>query len=537
MEDWQPDYVSEYISRIKRIDIIRADVNYVVGAKAYYATRPVEFIEHFTITYDPRNKFPLPKRMPFILFKRQREFVEFLTECVDESANGLVEKSRDMGATWLCCAYTVWLWLFGVGAAIGWGSRKEMLVDRIGDPDSIFEKLRMIINNLPAEMLPRHFNADAHMTYMKILNPETGATITGESGKHIGRGGRKTIFFKDESAHYESPEMIESALGDNTDVQIDISSVNGSGNVFYRRRHAGVIWRPGKEIEARKTRVFIMDWRDHPLKTQEWHDTRKATAEAEGLLHIFNQEVNRDYTGSKERIIIPQEWVRAAIDAHIKLGIAPEGAKIAGQDVADGGADKNSLIARHGIVCIFAEHWGGDAGEAARRAIPQCTELGVTELYYDSVGIGTGFKVAANTMKKEVSYPRHLKIWPWNGGATPLDPTDNVIPNDPNSPLNKDQYGNLKAQAWFRVRARFYKTYRAVNFGDKYPADQLISIDSRLPNLHQLTTELSQPVRKNTGEGKTIVDKSPDGTPSPNLADGFIMCYNPTRTISIFDVL
>jgi hypothetical protein len=79
--------------------------------------------------------------------RRQREFIEFLYACLQAPAHGLVEKSRDMGATWLACAFSIWLWLFWKGAAIGWGSRKQPLVDQLGDPDSIFEKMQMLIRN------------------------------------------------------------------------------------------------------------------------------------------------------------------------------------------------------------------------------------------------------------------------------------------------------------------------------------------------------------------------------------------------------
>lgn len=532
---WIEDYSAEYERRYKIIHSLRSNAAQLAVVKAFYADNPLEFISDFCITYDPRNDPPVPKVMPFVLFPRQRDFVIFLHDMLTSKECGLVEKSRDMGASWICVAFSVWLWLFHAGSAIGWGSRKEEYVDKKGDPKAIFPKIRQILENLPAFMLPRGFNMDAHATYMKIINPENGSTITGEAGDNIGRGGRTTIFFKDESAHYERPELIEAALGDNTDVQIDISSVNGSANVFYRRRMAGEIWADGKTIPSGKTRVFIMDWRDHPAKTQEWYDRRKAKAVDEGLLHMFAQEVDRDYAGSIDRIIIPQEWARAAVGAHIKLGIPAEGMKIAMQDVADGGADKNALVVRHGIVCIAADHWGGEAGDAARRTIPQCGELGVEELYYDSIGVGVGFKTQVNNMKDLPTFPKRLRLSPWNAGAPPLDPEEHVILGDLETPLNKEQYANMKAQAWFRTRARFYKTYRAVTFGDKYPPEDLISIDSRLPNLHQLLMELSQAVKKDNGEGKTTVDKKPEGSVSPNLADAFIGCYNPCREASIFD--
>jgi phage terminase large subunit len=124
--------------------------------------------------------------MPFILFPKQREFIEFLYACLQAPAHGLVEKSRDMGATWLACAFSVWLWLFWKGAAIGWGSRKQPLADKLGDPDSIFEKMRILIRNLPKEFLPEGFNDQEHMAQMRIVNPETGATITGDIGDTLG---------------------------------------------------------------------------------------------------------------------------------------------------------------------------------------------------------------------------------------------------------------------------------------------------------------------------------------------------------------
>ncbi len=205
------------------------------------------------------------------------------------------------------------------------------------------------------------------------------------------------------------------------------------------------------------------------------------------------------------------------------------------QDVADGGGDKNALVAGRGMVCQFADHWGGEAGEAAKIAVPKCVELGVTDLYYDSIGVGAGFKTQINTMKALPSWPSSLKVYPWNAGAHPLRPDSPSIPNDPKSPKNKDQYKNMKAQAWFSGRARFYKTWRAVTYGDVYPVDELVSIDPTIPRVHELSLELSQPVRKDNGEGKTVVDKKPDGAFSPNLADGFIGWLFPCKAISVFD--
>jgi phage terminase large subunit len=537
-KNWPPNYLAEFARRESLLDDLETDLELRQDFLTHYKHNPIDWITDWGITFDPRNKDPLPKVMPFMMFQKQRDFIEFLLPCLNDNESGIVEKARDMGASWLCVAFSTWLWLFHDGSAIGWGSRKEEYVDKKGDPKAIFPKIRQQLEYLPHWMLPKGFGMDTHATYMKIINPENGATITGEAGDNIGRGGRTSIYFKDESAHYEHPESIEAALGDNTDVQIDISSVNGSANVFYRRRMAAEMWEQGKVIARGMVRLFIFDWRDHPGKTQEWYDARYRKAEREGLMHVLAQEVDRDYTSSVDRVIIESKWVRAALDAHIKLGFGAGGEKTAGQDVADEGGDKNALAIRHGVILQYVDHWAGDPGEAANIAVPKCIEYQVNELYYDSIGVGAGFKVGINNLKKMQAFnPKTLRIYPWNAGAKVLDPEEHLIPNDDQSPTNEDFFENLKAQAWWKLRTRFYKTWRCITYGEVYNSNELISLPSQMPKVQELMMELSQAIHKYSKSGKTMVDKKPDDARSPNLADAVVMCYCPVREISIFDVL
>ena len=131
---------------------------------------------------------------------------EWLHERYRTRTSAPVEKSRDSGLTYIACAFSVWLWIFVPGVQIGWGSRKEMLVHRAGDQASIFEKIKSIIENLPPFLLPEGFKADADLNYMKFVNRETGAAITGEAGGNIGRGGRCTLYFIDEAAFLKALE-------------------------------------------------------------------------------------------------------------------------------------------------------------------------------------------------------------------------------------------------------------------------------------------------------------------------------------------
>jgi phage terminase large subunit len=545
---WPPDYRAVYAWRLRQLQELQADPRLLASAKAYYRLHNDEFIMHWMDTYDPRRSGV--KWVPFVFFIRQAEFIRFLNECSRDNENGLTEKCRDMGATWLCCGYSVHSWLFNKNDAIGWGSRKQELVDKIGDPSSIFEKLRLLVRRLPKIWHPEGLKERDHLTFMKMVNPENGSVITGETGDNIGRGGRTRIYFKDESAHYERPEKIEASLGDNTNCQIDISSVNGLGNVFHRKREAGIDWKPGHaQLLPGHTRVFVFDWRDHPDKTQEWHDQRKAKAEREGLQHLFAQEVERNYSAAISNTIIPYDWIVASIDAHTKIkwrdakgnihiGITPEMIPnnwIAGLDVADGGIDRNALGLRQWIIWRDVEEWGErDPGVTTRRAIQRIRlhQLGRVrsqiKVQYDSIGIGSSVKSEYNRLvdTKDI-LPNEIAFVGWNAGAAVTQPFFHVIADDDQSPMNKDFFHNFKAQAWWSLRTRFYKTWNNITNGVIYDIDELISLDSSMKLLWQLIKELAQPTSDPGSSLRMVVNKQPDGMKSPNLADAGVMMYFP----------
>jgi phage terminase large subunit len=532
--DWPVDYRRIFKQRQKQF-VACTDVKYQIGAKAFYKDRPIDFINDWGVTYDPRNVARgLPTTVPFILFDRQRDIIDFLLSCLYDRESGLIEKTRDFGATWAAVGFSAWLFLFHPGASIGWGSRKENLVDRIGDPDSIFEKIRIFLLALPKWFLPAGFNERLHFSYMKIINPETGGSITGEAGDNIGRGGRKLIYFKDESAHYERPEKIEAALGDNTDVQIDISSVNGPGNIFHRRRQAGRIWSPGSIMPKSTTRILVLDWHDHPGKSQEWYEGRRAKAESEGLLHIFLQEVDRDYSSAQEGVLIPGAWVKAAIDADKKLGLAFGGTHYAGFDPFDEALDAHAMVARRGPILTLAKTWSeGDTGQATRKVVQICQSNKIQNVQFDSVGIGAGVKTEANRLLADKRLPKSLSIIPWKGSNAVLKPNQRLFVDDPNSIKNKDFYKNLKAQGSWQLRLRFERTFKAITQGEQFDPDELIAIPSTIDHLAELENELSQPVYTHDSAGRILINKKPAGTKSPNLFDATVMAFWPVPKIDL----
>lgn len=537
-EQWPPDYVAHLAWRQKQIVTIRSDKKLLLGAIEFYKTRPIEFIEHWADTFDPRNSGTEKlTKVPFIPFQRQREMIEFLKACLERQTNGLVEKSRDLGASWVCVSFAVWMFLFLPGASIGFGSRKAASVDRIGDLSSLFEKIRFQLLSIPRDFWPQGFGYD-NMSFMKITSPETNSSIAGESGDDLGRGARTSLYFVDESAHLEHQELAEAALSDTTRVRIDISSVNGLGNVFHRKREAGIEWIPGTQALKGKTNVFVMDWSDHPEKTKAWYDERKSSAISSGLLHVFAQEIDRNYAASVEGVVIPPEWVKSAIDAHLKIPNMDNGPHMGALDVADGGGDRNALAVRKGSILRELTEWGErDTGVTARRAIAGVEACTPILVQYDSIGVGSGVKAETNRLKDDRLMPKGIDFISWDAGGKVQDPDEHVEPDDKETPINKDFYRNLKAQGWWQLRRRFEKTHRALTEGLQFSTDEMISIDSRIPLLRTLQKELSQPTAIKDTRMRLVIDKMPEGTHSPNLADAVMMCYWPIETSSYLEDL
>lgn len=566
-DKWPIDYSKVYAWRQYELMRYNQDPSYFEQRKAFYGSGVdgcIAFVNHWIDTHDPRNAGlrdsngnRLPVSLPLVLFPRQEQFIRFIFACMEAEADGLIEKSRDMGATWVALSASIWMWLFWDAVTVGWGSATAVKLDRSGDAGSIFYKIRDTVRGLPPVFKPAGLIPKVHLLDKRVSNPQNGAGIVGEVGDEVGRGSRTRVYFVDEAAHFEHPEAVTAALSDTTRVRIDISSVSGLGTVFHRMRMGGVVWEQGQEVVRTKTNVFIMDWRHHPAKTKDWYDTRQAKFESEGLGHIFAQEVDRDYAAALQGTIIPKKWLEACVDAHLKVGDRgdwEEGAWIAGQDVADGGVDTNAFVARKGWVFKSAQQWGErDTAVTTRRMLKHAQELpslvlklpheklsaharlnvdsGISNVVinYDAVGVGAGLKAEANRLKDDGAMPAGITLVPWHAGGKVQWPGKNIIPDDKASPRNKDYFANLKAQAWWDLRMRVYRTFRAVTVGELLPVHELVSFDSVAIGqwLYKMIEELAQPTAQPDTRMRLVVDKTPDGAKSPNFGDATVMCAFP----------
>lgn len=519
----KPDYPAVFQWRLDRLQRIRADPAVLPAIKAFYRDHPAQFIIDWGVTFDPRNpERGLPSTIPFLLFPKQEEWIEWFLERWRNQEDGITEKTRDMGMSWLTMAMACTVCLFRPEISVGCGSRKEEYVDVIGDPDSLFEKGRLFLQGLPPEFRGG-WDRKAHASYMRLSFPETGSIITGEAGDGIGRGGRASFYIVDESAFLARPQLVDASLSATTNCRQDISTPNGRANSFATRRFSG------------KVKVFTFHWRDDPRKDDAWYEAQKAKRDPVTLA----QEVDIDYSASVEGVLIPSAWVQAAIDAHIKLGITPSGLRQAGQDVADEGVDKNAFAGRHGILLNVLDQWSGkgsDIYDTVVRAFGLCDQHGIEQFDYDADGLGAGVRGDARVLNETRRNEGRtmLRVEPFRGSGAVHDPEGEMVKGR----KNKDFFANAKAQAWWSLRLRFQATYRAVVEGMPFAPDELISIASDLPYREALVAELSQPTHTINGVGKVLVDKAPEGAMSPNLADSVVIAYQPAnRALSTWAAL
>lgn len=526
MDYLNPDYTSIFRRRGAMLQRLRQKPNELLpGIKAYYRANPIQFVSDWGMTTDPRNiERGLPAMVPFVPFPKQIEWLQWLLDRWQAGENGLTEKSRDAGCSVSAMSLFSALCIFNKDFVAGVGSRKEALVDGVGDPNTLFHKARTFLTYLPEEFRGGWSDKDkSASSHMKIIIPHTGSVIIGEAGDNIGRGGRASIYLLDESAHNRNQNSIDMALSQTTRCRIDLSSVNGTDNPFAEKRFSG------------RVPVFTFHWRDDPRKDDAWYEREKARLPAV----IVAQEIDIDYNASKDNILIPSAWVQSAIDAHKVIGLGDESDSIAGLDVADTGDDTNALALRRSPVLTYLVEWSGNSSDlfaTAERAALECDTLGCTGLRFDADGLGAGLRGDFRIINdREARTHAQIAAEEHRGSSSPVNPDEWAIDPDlqhgHQGRTNRDFFKNYKAQAWWDLRRRFERTHNWVTRGIECDPNDCIVLPASLPALGKLQQELSQPSYGVSVEGKIMVNKKPDGAKSPNLADAVVIAYAPTQRV------
>lgn len=206
------------------------------------------FVNLFVWQYNPRKKGG-GEVGPFITWDFQEEAVLEILRCIEEDEDLLIEKSREMGASWLCLLVMDWLATYRRWQKFLCISRNENAVED-DDPDSLFWKLDFVHRYLPDWLKPKLTRRKLFFGY-----DDTDSTITGQAstGK-AGVGGRATAMFVDEFSQIKEDYEVLHRTSDTTGCRIFNGTHRGQGTAFYEL---------SRRVDMKK---LVMHWTQHPDK-------------------------------------------------------------------------------------------------------------------------------------------------------------------------------------------------------------------------------------------------------------------------------
>ncbi|RJO67634.1 MAG: hypothetical protein C4523_08835 [Myxococcales bacterium] len=252
--------------------------------------------------------------LPFLPFGQQVELMHFFLRCQfyqrGPLGSGLVSKTRDIGASWILCAFCLWGWLFHHPWQARLLSQKQDKVDA-RSPDSLFWKIDFLLTRLPNWMRPAGFDPALHRFKLFLENPVNGNTIGGDSTTSDSyRSGRATLIGLDEAAHIEDFSYIWSTLSAVTNHKYAVSSEYlGNDPGFHQLR-------VGQEITDRPS-VITLEWWHHPYHDDAWFAAKKA--EMALMPEQFAVEYERDPRAAQSSWVYPRALDLAPDPAVVRL--------------------------------------------------------------------------------------------------------------------------------------------------------------------------------------------------------------------------
>ncbi len=462
------------------------------------------FINEYCKIYNPKLAGDgKSTELPFKLYPKQHELVDWLIDRENTGTKGIIEKSREEGVSFLACVFMLHRWLFFSGWTGILGSAKRDNVDKLGDPTTLFFKLRYALERLPEWLLPKDFEPDKHDNFTRLINPETGSQIIGASGKQFARGGRASFVFLDEDAFIPHAQEVHRAVSQVSDVVIEASTPNGVGNAFYEDRFSG------------KYPVFTMSWRDNPNKDKDWYEKKKRELDPVTLA----QEINIDYGASVPNIVIPNNWVVAATE----IQLSRSEPSVAAVDVAGEGSDYTVYAHRNGgvvtRVCKVTSPLTNRHFDIKDMAI----EDDIEELFYDEIAIGGSITATLKSQEEQLSFAV-------TGVANNRKCTDRKFSDQPTVSVNS-RFANWVAEQWWALRIRFENTYKRLNNISWSPDDECIQIPKSATTL---IAQLSQPTYGRATNGKIRINKFGKGLKSPDEAEALLYTFSFVDNSSIW---
>ena len=284
--------------------------------------------------------------------------------------------------------------------------------------------------------------------------------------------------------------------------------------------------------------VHKIDYTENPFLSEK--AKRDIASMAERDPELFEHIYGGVPLGDSELSIFKRRWLDACVDADKTLKIELTGRNIIGFDPADDGEDKSATADKIGGVFTDASDWSSGKDELVQNAkkVWAKAKLAGATVSYDTIGVGAfvGGYIDEQNKANDVK----VKHYAFHAGGAGMDPDKPSDVLNKNSPLNKDEYRNLKAQAWANTARRAMLTFNAITRGHAIKPEDVLSFSAAMgkEKLDALFTELCVPWWVESDGKKRVVPKAKLkkdlGVKSHNLADAVIAADNVNITGSTF---
>lgn len=271
--------------------------------------------------------------------------------------------------------------------------------------------------------------------------------------------------------------------------------------------------------------IVQINWWDNPFFPGVLNQTRlkdKENLSSAKYAHIWEGA----YSDTVENAIIEPDWFDACIDAHKKLGFAAQGQERVAYDPADTG-DAKAVAYIHGVVVKQVKsNNAGTVDTATDWACDFAHSIKPDSFTWDADGMGAGLK--RQIMDAFKGKKIHVEAFHGSHGADYPDSRYQPLDGDSKTAkTNRETFFNCRAQYYWMLRDRMFKTWQAVTKNKYINPDELISFSSDIEELQGLRSELCRIPRKFNGAGRIQLMSKPDmkkeGIDSPNMADAVMM--------------
>lgn len=231
----------------------RNDVGLQRHLKQAFKVDPLYYLSTMCYLHEPRQRTAIP----WISWPFQDEAIELLIDSLGRY-DVVIEKSRDMGASWMTMFVCEWAWHFHPHSTFLLGSRTEDYVDA-ADHKSLMWKIDFLHRHQDPWLVPLGDRA-----FKRYRNLENGSAINGEAtNKNFGVGGRNLALVLDEFAKVDIARQIKDGTDDVADCRWFVSTHNGTYTTFNDLCKQGDIKdEQGNWIQRKLT----LHWTRHPKK-------------------------------------------------------------------------------------------------------------------------------------------------------------------------------------------------------------------------------------------------------------------------------